>query len=79
MLKYKQALLLFKLYNYTEPVSQIITGRQDNFIIRRQNNYKIGNNILCNRLSTLNNEIPLSWLNNTNETYKMKYKAKYLA
>ena len=59
--------------------NQIIIGRQENFMIQKKNNSKIGNNILCNRLSTINNEIPLSWLNMSIETYKVKCKAKYLS
>ena len=86
MLKYKHALLLHKLYNFMEPIAewilmnfnQIITGRQENFIIQKHNNYKIGSNILCNRLSTLNNEIPFSWLNMPISTYKVNCKKKYL-
>ena len=82
MLKYKHALLLHKLYNFMEPIAewilmnfnQIITGRQENFIIQKHNNYKIGSNILCNRLSTLNNEIPFSWLNMPISTYKVNCK-----
>ena len=82
MLKYKHALLLHKLYNFMEPITewipmnfnQIITGRQENFIIQKHNNYKIGSNILCNRLSTLNNEIPFSWLNMPISTYKVNCK-----
>ena len=38
-------------------------------------NYKIGNNLLCN---ILNNKIPLSWLNLTIESYKVKCKKLFL-
>ena len=83
---YKHAILLLRLYNSIDTTSdwvrlnfqQTLTSRQTNFIILKNNNYKIGNNLICNRLSLLNNKIPLKWLTLTLETFKMKCKAKFL-
>jgi hypothetical protein len=70
MLVYKHAILLFKLFNSINSTSEwvnlnfqrILTSRQVNFMISKTNNYKIGSNLVCNRLTVLNNKIPLSWL-----------------
>ena len=86
MLKYKHALLLYKLYNCVDTTidwvhlnfQQILTGRQLNFIVSRNNNYKIGCNLICNRLTVLNNSIPLSWLALSLNTFKLKCKEKFL-
>ena len=83
---YKHAILLFRLYNSIDTTSdwvrlnfqQTLMSRQTNFIILKNNNYKIGNNLICNRLSLLNNKIPLKWLTLTLETFKMKCKVKFL-
>ena len=68
ILLYKHALLLFKLYNCVDTTmdwvhlnfQQILTSRQLNFIASRNNDNKIGFNSICNRLTLLNNLIPLS-------------------
>ena len=86
ILIYKHAILLFKLYNNTQSslewialnFQQILKSRQLNFSISCNNSYKIGKNKLCNRLSLLNNKIPLSWLALTLESYKIKCKDKFL-
>ena len=86
MYMYKYALLLHKFYNSREPkadwiltnFNQIITGHQENPIIQKENNFKIGSNILCSRLSTCNNEIPFSWLNIPISTYKVNFKKVFL-
>ena len=83
---YKLAIFLFNLYNSIKTTSdwvrlnfqQTLTSRQMNFIITQTNNYKIGNNLICNRLSLLNNKIPLKWLTLPLETFKLKCKEKFL-
>ena len=83
---YKHAILLFRLYNSIDTTSdwvrlnfqQTLTSRQTNFVIFQNNNYKIGNNLICNRLSILNNKVPLKWLALSLETFKMKCKVKFL-
>ena len=87
IMQYKHSLLLYKLYNRKEPIQewvmlnfqQTLGSRQTNFNIIRSNNYKIGNNLLCNRLQIINNLIPLSWLNLSIESYKMKCKELLLS
>ena len=83
---YKHALILFKLYNCINTTTdwinlnfqQILTSRQTNFIISRDNNYKIGSNLICNRLTVLNTLIPLEWLTLSFGSFKLKCKDKFL-
>ena len=83
MMLYKHAILLHKLYNEKFPETdwlalnfqQTTTQRQTNFNIIKHNNFKIGNNILSNRLHALNNKIALVDLNRNLDTFKVKYKA----
>jgi hypothetical protein len=71
MLKYKHALMLHSLYNNNRPsmewlilnLQQILTSRQTNFQFLRTNQYRVGLNILINRLSTINHLILLEWVN----------------
>ena len=84
---YNMALCLFKLYNnHYNPFefarlnfNQILTGRQTNFIALKSNAIKVGINCLANRLTIINNKIPLDWLNLSLETYKVKCKKLFLA
>ena len=86
MSTYKHALLLFKLYNSNETsddwvnlnFKQILTRRQQNFRIISEKQFKIGANLLCNRLTSLNGKIPLAWLALSIETFKLKCKEKFL-
>ena len=79
---YKCAIQLFKLYNANEHSlewislneNQILTTRQTNFMIMKTNNTKVGLNILTNRFHILNGLIPLSWLNFSLSTFKIKCK-----
>ena len=83
---FKHAILLYKLYNNSMSTldwvklnyQQILTSRQTNFMIIQTRNYKIGNNLLCNRLTLLNNKIPLSWLSLPFERFKLNCKEKFL-
>ena len=84
--KYKLALCLYKLYNSNFNTfeftllnfNQVLTGRQTNFIILKSNNSKVGLNRLANRLHYINNFIPLNWLNQSFDTYKIKCKKLFI-
>ena len=79
---YKHALQLHKLFNLYEPpqdwlalnFSQLTSRRQTHFSVTTNCNYKVGNNMLSNRLSILNNKIDLTWLNDTLLSFKVKCK-----
>ena len=83
---YRHCLLLYKLYNNQSATKDwldlnfqlIITSRQQNFEIQNCSNYKIGNNILSNRLSCLNKKITLEMLNLPFESFKLKCKDVFL-
>ena len=82
LMKYKLALCLHKLFNIpfnSKEFSllnenQIFTSRQTHFIIRKSNVLKVGLNCLSNRLYAINKSIPLSWLNDSLSTFKVKCK-----
>ena len=86
LLIYKHALLLFNLYNenqlaadwLTLNFNQIITSRQTNFQIIKSNNYRVGLNIISNRLTVLNKVIPFEWLRFSKESYKLKCKKRFI-
>ena len=86
LMKFKHAILLYKIYNMGEPpkdwlalnFNQVLHGRQTHFAVIKDQNFKIGSNILCNRLTTLNNKIPLQWLNLSIDTFKVKCKTLFL-
>jgi hypothetical protein len=67
----KHSLLLHKIYNQGQPSTEWVNlnfqhqflMRQGMFTITKTNLLKIENNILVNRLSCLNQLIPLDWLN----------------
>ena len=82
---YKHALLLFKLYNggpgreWCHLNDQhLFSRRSDVFAVARSNILRVGNNILVNRLATLNNKVPLEWLNLSFNSYKIKAKTAFL-
>ena len=83
---FKHALLLFKLYNTNLPkldwialnFQQVNSARQDKFQIVKNNSYKVGNNIITNRLYCLNNLIQLVDLNDSLATFKIKCKKSLL-
>ena len=82
MMKYKLAVQLYKIYNSHEHslewvqlnYNQILTSRQTKFSISKESSKKVGQNMLTDRLSSLNGMIPFEWLNNSIETYKVKCK-----
>ena len=86
-MKYKLALCLYKLYNESFNsiefaqlnFNQVLTGRQENFKIIRNNVYKVGLNSLSNRLHFINDQIPLNWLNCSFGTYKIRCKSLFLS
>ena len=79
---YKHAIQLYKLFNLHEPPQdwvalnffQFMSSRQTRFAISTNSNYKVGNNILSNQLSILNNKIDLTWLNDSLSTFKINCK-----
>ena len=83
---YKTTLCLFKLYKFDyNPLefallnfNQILTGRQTNFISLKSNVGKVGINCLANRLTVINNKIPLNWLNLSLNSYKINCKKLFL-
>ena len=86
MSMYKLAIQLFKLYNSenTTPdwidlnLQQNFNGRSTKFLVSNCAKYKIGSNLLVNRLSALHNTIELSWLNLSLNSYKIKCKSLLL-
>ena len=87
LMLYKLALALHKLYNVEfNPIefiilnfNQILTGCQENFISLKSNSFKVGIIPLSNRLHLLNNKIPLSWLNLSLCSFKIKCKKLLLS
>ena len=84
---YRHCLLLFKVFNnkisnkdWLDLNFQMInTSRQTLFEIQNCAVYKVGNNILSNRLSSLNRKVQLDLLNLPFETYKIKCKNIFLS
>ena len=86
-LLYKHALSLFKLSNEQNDntfewialnFNQILTSRQGKFKTMKINKRRVGLNALANRLSILNDRIPLDWLNLGYDSYKLKCKNEFL-
>ena len=79
---YAMSLLLFGIYNAIEQTPDwlsfttqiIMTGRQRNFDILRSNNFKIGLNILPNKLYSIRNSVSLDYLDLPYHQYKTKMK-----
>ena len=84
--KYKLAIQLFKIYNgyeYNDDWQDM--NRQQNFNARSEmfqindfSNIKFGKNILCNRLTVLNRQVKLDWLNLSLAACKLKAKNAFL-
>ena len=86
MTKYKHALLLHKTYN-DESISKNWTNlffnqqfnSRHNFVqFCNASRYKVGNNILSNRLIVLNRKVELNWFNLTFNSFKIKCKNTFL-
>jgi hypothetical protein len=84
---YKTALLLYGIFNEKVPIDEWIhlnidiinTSRQTCFKTLRNHLRRIGLNCIANRLHTLNDKIPLTWLNKSLNTYKIECKKLFLA
>ena len=59
-------------------LNQILTSRQTVFKTLKNNVFKIGMNSLTNRLTHINDIVPLSWLNMSIDTYKVHCKKLFL-
>ena len=86
---YRHCLLLFKVFNTSIPkkdwldlnfrmINTSNTSRQTHFEISNSSSYKVGNNILSNRLSCISKKITLDMLNLPIETFKIKCKSMFL-
>ena len=86
IMKYKHSLMLHKLYNSSEyglewtalNFQHLFQNRQNLFITTQTNNLRVGKNIIANRLTTINNQIPLDWLNLSYGAFKVRSKSKFL-
>ena len=86
MCRYKHALQLHKLVNLELPTSdwvdlnfqQNFNSRTKNFNFVKNNSYKIGLNLMCNRLICINNCIEFEWMNSSFENDKIHCKDKFL-
>ena len=86
MISYKHAITMYKLFRTCQPDQEFINLNfqlnlnprlnHSNFFNRQ--NYEIGNNILLNRLSHLNNKIEKSWLELRLDSFKVKCKQLFL-
>ena len=84
MMKYKHALLLFKIWNVPiYPKEWLALNFQQNFSARgtqvrifETNKLKIGKNLTVNRLKLINGLIEYKWLNMKPDTYKFKCKTQ---
>ena len=84
--QYKLSLLLHKTFNSNDHDSDwlnfanqiVVTGRQTKFSLFKNNNFKIGLNILQNRFYTLSNLIDLDKLNLPFPAYKRLMKIQFL-
>ena len=79
MKNYEHALQLYKLFN-TDMMSddwvslntqQSFNGRNEKIQFFINSNYKVGRNIIVNRLQALNNKIDYSWFNVSYESFKV--------
>jgi hypothetical protein len=83
---YRHCLLLFKVFNNMIPKRDwlelnfkiINTSRQQFFEVQSGSVYKVGKNILVNRLSCLNRKIELNVLNLPIESFKVVCKKRFL-
>jgi hypothetical protein len=84
--KYKHAILIYKLFNNCIPAQEHLhlnfqladNNRQEYLVFTRNQNYKVGNNILINRFVDLNNLIKKDWLSLSLEVFKIKCKDLFL-
>ena len=80
--KYRLALQLYKIYNgYNQNddwqdmnAQQNFNARNETFHINDFSKIKVGRNIMCNKLTVLNRQINLNWLNLSLTAFKLKVK-----
>ena len=85
--KYRLSLLLHKAYNDQNQGSdwesinfnQNFNGRTRTVFFFKTNHYKIGNNLLSNRLNILNGYVTFDMLNLSFDSYKLRMKELFLA
>ena len=86
MIKYKTSLLLHKIVNNNEMslewqqlfFNQNFNQRNNRANFRDLSKYRIGKNLITNRLNILNNKIPYDWFNESIQSFKIKCKALFL-
>ena len=86
MIQYKHALMMYRLFRKCTPDNEFMhLNFQANLNQRLQchnflkiQNYSVGNNILLNRMCSLNNTIDKSLMNGNYLTYKLKCKEIFL-
>ena len=86
MVKYKHALMIYKLFRQCMPENEFIhlnfqanlNQRQQYHTFIKTQNYNVGNNILLNRMHSLNNTIPKSMTDDSYLTFKLKCKEMFL-
>ena len=84
--RYRLAIQLFKIYNGGNEnedwidmnFQQNFNARTETFHINDYSNVKVGKNILCNRLTVLNRQIKLEWLNLSLISFKLKAKSLFM-
>ena len=85
--KYRLSIQLFKIYNgeignndwLDMNLQQNFSSRSRIFRISDYSKLSIGKNILANRMTALNNQIDLDWLNLSLITFKLKVKSLFLS
>ena len=85
-LLYKHALQLYRVLNNMKPVydwtvlnfTQSLTSRQTKLMAIKTNNFKVGFDLLCNRLSIKNGKFELTKLNKQFVSYKVGCKNLFL-
>ena len=84
---YKHAILLYKMIENRMPMSdwidlnfqQSFNGRDLNFKFFSKNNYRVGGNIICNRMNILNGKLPLTSVEKSFDSFKIFCKQTLLA
>ena len=87
LMLYKLSLQLHKTFNHSIPITEwnclneniILTSRQTKFKTRKKNRLRLGMNQMSNRFWIINDKIPLDWLNNSFETFKVKMKEMFIS
>ena len=83
---YKHALLLYKLIHTELPkldwidlnFQQTLGARCKSFNFFKRNNYRVGENLICNRLSSINGKIVFELMNTSFDSFKVECKRIFL-